>query len=255
VGRVGSYARVMTASALNDFAAGLRGHGGALFSHGFAWGGPQQRPEGRRGVGFIDFASGRVHVVQIAVPRGVARRFESPTSPNPARRWFARALGRLTGKRNAPIELRFEHGRCEARRSPDEEWNPTAIPSPAWLVDLLDLPSGAVRLVGDRQTPSSERRVEVALDRAAVSEVAPRPLHSTVRHARAEDAAGELPFYLSFSPTGRPRGLSLSLGRTAHTSEGLWTAIEFFELGSGVADRDVWKAWELLESERTKGPP
>jgi hypothetical protein len=48
--------------------------------------------------------------------------------------------------------------------------------------------------------------------------------------------------------------LSLSLGRTAHTSERFWVAIEFIELRPGVADRDLWKAWELLSAEGAKAP-
>jgi hypothetical protein len=150
------------ASALSDFAAALRESRTALFRHGFAWGGPQLRPEGRRGLGFIDFATGGTHVVQIAALPGVLRRFESPTSPNPAGRWFSRALGRLTATRNAPVEVRVERGRCEARRSPNEAWQPSQIRNPAWLVDLLDLPPVAVRLVGDRQPRYSDGQVEVA---------------------------------------------------------------------------------------------
>jgi hypothetical protein len=241
------------ASALGDFAAALRESRTALFRHGFAWGGPRLRPEGHRGVGFVDFTTGRTDVVQIAAPRGVARRFEIPTSPNPARRWFARALGRLTATRNTPVEVRFERGRCEARHSPGEAWRPSQIPNPAWLVDLLDLPSAAVRVVGDQRTSPDDRQVEAAVDAAAVSEVAPVAVQSTVRHARAKRVVGELSFHLRFSPAERPRELSLSLGQTAHTSERLWTTIEFIELGGVVADRDLWKAWELLAAEGGKG--
>jgi hypothetical protein len=36
--------------------------------------------------------------------------------------------------------------------------------------------------------------------------------------------------------------------------ERFWVAIEFIELRPGVADRDLWKAWELLSAEGAKAP-
>jgi hypothetical protein len=226
-----------------DFAAGLRESRAAFFVHGFAWDDPRLQPEGQRGLGFIDFATDRTHVVQIATPAGAARRLKSPTSPNPLRRWGVRMLGRLVAARNSPVEARFERGRCEVRSSPNSPWRESQIPNPLWQVQLLSLPPIAVRPVRDQQTSSGDRQVELALDAAAVSEAAPHPKKSVVRAARAVDTPGELPFCLIFSPKARPRQLSLSLGRTAHTSERLWAAIEFIELGPGVLDRDLWEAW------------
>jgi hypothetical protein len=246
VGRTGPYARAVGATELSNFAAALREAGAARFTHGFAWGSPELRPEGQRGVGFIDFSTGRTHVVQIAMPPGAARRLESPTSQNPARRWFARVLGRATATRNAPVEVLFEHGRAAARHSRSEQWKESEIPNPAWLVDLLDLPPGVARLVDDRQTGQGERQVEVALDRRAVSEAAPRLVQATVRQARSEGAIGGLALQLTFSPVGRPRELSLSLGRTTYTGERYWITIEFDQLGPSVAPEDLWEAAERL---------
>jgi hypothetical protein len=236
----------VTAPALSRFAVALREAGAARFVHGFAWGSPQLQPEGRRGVGCIDFTTGRTQVVQIAMPLGAARRFASPTTRNLARRWFVRALGRVTAKRNAPVEVRFEHGRAETRHAPGGPWEQGQMPNPAWLVDLLDLPAGAVRLINDRQTELDERHVDVALDHGAVSQVAPRLLRSTVRPARTDGVTDGLRFHVTLSPVGLPRELSLSLGRTAHTSEPYWISIEFGEFGPGVTDGDLWQAFALL---------
>jgi hypothetical protein len=124
--------------------------------------------------------------------------------------------GSSHGHAKCPCRGRFERGRCEARRSPHEAWQPNQIRNPAWVVDLLDLPPAAVRLVGDQQTHSTDRQVEVALDAAAVSGVAPRLLRSMVRCSGTERGTGEIPLQLTFSPVAPPRELSLSLGRTAH---------------------------------------
>jgi hypothetical protein len=80
----------------------------------------------------------------------------------------------------------------------------------------------------------------------AVSQLAPRLLQSTVRRARTDRVTDGLLFHVTLSPIVRPRELSLSLGRTAHTSEPYWIAIEFGEFGRGVTDGDLWQAFEVL---------
>lgn len=161
-------------------------------------------------------------------------------------------MGRMTAKANHPLEVRFAAGRSEQRRSLNELWRESQTPNPAWLVGLLDLSPVAICPLSDQRTGANERRVEFGLARAAVLEIAPRLLEPTIRRAQTDPGSDELRLCLTFSPAALPLGLSLSLGRTAHTGEQFWQALEFVEYGAATT-HDLWADWRALISDDAHG--
>jgi len=117
----------------------------ARFRYGWAWGSPELRSDGLRGVGVTDLERRRTRAVGVAIPPQLLSQMRAVPARNPFRWALARLLARrLTGLR--PSEYRFEDGEGWFRTPPREEWQPLGaeVADPAAPIEALEVGSVAV---------------------------------------------------------------------------------------------------------------
>ena len=126
----------------------------ARFRFGWAWGSPELQPDGLRGVGVTDIASGTTRAVGVAIPPRVLLQMRAVS----ARRPLAWLVGRLMARRlrgQRATEYRWEQGEGRYRTPPDEEWR--SLPSvhdPGATIEQLT--AGAIAIPADRSGYTGE---------------------------------------------------------------------------------------------------
>jgi hypothetical protein len=120
----------------------------ARFRFGWAWGTPELPPDGLRGVGVTDLASGTTRAVGVAIPPRVLRQMREISARKPLG-WL---VGRLMARKlrdQRPTEYRWKQGEGWYHGQPGDEWHPIPeVPDPAAAIEELAL--GPIAIPADR---------------------------------------------------------------------------------------------------------
>jgi hypothetical protein len=119
----------------------------ARFRFGWAWGTPEMRPDGVRGVGVTDLAKRTTRAVGVAIPPRVLLQMRA-VSPRRPGAWV---LGRLMVRKLAnqkPSEYRWVKGDGSYRTPPDDDWH-SVHPAPDPAAPIQELAIGPVATPGE----------------------------------------------------------------------------------------------------------